>query len=311
MRALVFVSPGRVEMRDEPDPVAVDGEEVVTVHASGICGSELHGFRHTGMRVPPLIMGHEFVGTTTSGRRVAVNPLLTCGECDLCIAGRPQVCRRRGLIGVNRAGGFAETVAVPKTSLLPLPDVLPWSAAALVEPLANAVHAWSLLPAEPERLAVVGAGPIGLLCGLLAQARGADVTLSEPSYHRRKVAGDLGLNVTEELTEEYDAVVDAVGLPVTRRASIDWTRPGGTTVWIGLAQDDVELSGNGLVRDEKTIRGSFAYTPAEFAEALALAPGLDLSWTTDVPLTDAATIFYGLAEGRTDVVKAVLVPEAS
>jgi threonine dehydrogenase-like Zn-dependent dehydrogenase len=309
MQALVFVAPGRVELRDEPDPALLPGEDLVTVRASGICGSELHGFQKVGMRVPPLVMGHEFVGTTADGRRVAVNPLLACGECDQCRLGRPQICRNRGLLGVSRPGGFAETVAVPSTSLHALPDGLPWSAATLIEPLANAVHAWSLLPEPPARLGVVGAGSIGLLCGLVARARGVEVDISEPSPERRAVAAGIGLNALEELAGEYDAVADAVGLPVTRRTSVDRTRPGGTTVWLGLAEDEVALSGNSLVRAEKTVRGSFAYTPEEFAEAVELATDLDLSWTTDVPLPQAADIFYALAGGRTDVVKAVLVPE--
>jgi threonine dehydrogenase-like Zn-dependent dehydrogenase len=311
MRALVFVAPGRVELRDEPEPTPGDGEELIAVRASGICGSELHGFRSIGMRVPPLIMGHEFVGTTSSGERVAVNPLLSCGDCDSCAGGRPQLCRHRGLLGVSRAGGFAETVAVPRSALHRLPDELTWGAGALVEPLANAVHAWSLLPTPPARVGVIGGGPIGLLCGLFARARGCDVQLSEPLPHRRSVAAGLGLDAVETLRGENDAVFDAVGLPDTRRAGVELTRPGGAVVWIGLAEDGVELSGNTIVRTEKKVYGSFAYMPAEFAAAVQLATQLDLSWTTEVPIDEADTAFYELAAGRGNMVKAVLVPRTA
>ena len=309
MRALVYTNPGEVQLRDEPDPEAGPDEELLTVRASGICGSELHGFRTPGMRVPPLIMGHEFVGTTADGRRVAVNPLLACGTCDCCTAGRPQVCRSRALLGVHRAGGFAEQVAVPRAALHDLPDGLADSAAALIEPLANAVHAWSLLPADTARVAVLGAGPIGLLCALVAARHGATVQISELSEHRRVTAQRLGLDAVPAPADEFDAIIDAVGVPATRQASLEHTRPAGTAVWIGLAHDAVEISGNALVRGEKAVRGSFAYTPAEFAAAVTLAPDLDLSWATEIPLASSAEVFYSLAEGNTEIVKAVIVPD--
>lgn len=311
MRALVYTNPGEVQLRDEPNPVAGPDEELLTVRASGICGSELHGFRTPGMRVPPLIMGHEFVGTTPDGRRVAVNPLLACGTCDGCAAGRPQVCRSRALLGVHRAGGFAEQVAVPRAALHDLPDGLADASAALIEPLANAVHALSLLPAGTSRVAVLGAGPIGLLCALLAARSGATVQISDPSEHRRATAQRLDLDAVPAPAAEFDAIIDAVGVPATRQASIERTRPAGTAVWIGLASDAVEIAGNAVVRGEKTVRGSFAYTPAEFAEAVTLAPDLDLSWTTEVPLAGSAEVFYALAAGDTEIVKAVIVPDGA
>jgi threonine dehydrogenase-like Zn-dependent dehydrogenase len=309
MRALVYTSPGEVQLRDEPSPRARPDEELLTVLASGICGSELHGFRTPGMRVPPLIMGHEFVGTTADGRRVAVNPLLACGGCDSCAAGRPQVCRRRGLLGVHRPGGFAEQVAVPRGALHELPDTLSDTAGALIEPLANAVHAWSLLPGGSARVAVLGAGPIGLLCALLGARRGCAVQVTDLSEHRRAAARRLGLDTVTALDGEYDAVIDAAGVPLTRQAALEHTRPAGTALWIGLAQDTVEISGNALVRGEQIIRGSFAYTPAEFASAVTLAQTLDLTWAAAVPLEDAADVFYSLAAGNTEIVKAVIVPD--
>lgn len=310
MRALVYTAPGEVELRDEPAPVPGPDEELLTVLASGICGSELHGFRTPGMRVPPLVMGHEFVGRTSDGRLVAVNPLLACGSCDSCAAGRPQVCRQRGLLGVHRPGGFAEEVAVPRSALHDLPAGLPETHAALIEPLANAVHVWSLLPADTARVGVLGAGPIGLLCALVAARHGAQVVVADPSEPRRAAAGRLGLDAAAGLEGEHDAVVDAVGLRVTRQASLTHTRPAGTAVWLGLAEDDTTIGGNAVVRGEQTVRGSFAYTPDQFAEAVALAPQLDLSWTTPVGLERSAEVFYSLAGGDTGIVKAVIVPEA-
>ena len=105
--------PGQMELFDMPEPDVGDDEVLVHVRSAGICGSELHGARHPGFRVPPLIMGHEFAGVSDDGRPVLINPILSCGECDMCARGLPQLCRRRALIGVHRSGGFAERVAVP------------------------------------------------------------------------------------------------------------------------------------------------------------------------------------------------------
>ncbi len=309
MKALVFTEPGVVEMQDVPEPESRPGETIITVMASAICGSELHGFRSSGFRVPPLIMGHEFAGLTPDGRRVIINPLLSCGHCDECLRGAPNLCRTRALIGVNRDGGFAERVSVPDAAMHAMPDGLDWSTASLVEPLANAVHANGLLGEHVERVGVIGAGPIGLVCALVAAHRGHDVMIADTSVERCSTAESLGLRSAQTLDGEFDAIIDAVGLPVSRQASLNGIRPGGTAVWIGLAADAVELAGNALVRDEKRITGSFAYTPEEFDTAIELATELDLSWTTDVPLSASAEAFLALAGGERSMVKAIIVPD--
>lgn len=310
MKALVFTSAGVVELLDREEPTVADGESLLTVQASAICGSELHGFRSVGFRTPPLIMGHEFAGTTADGRRVVVNPLLSCGHCTLCARGLPHLCRNRQLIGVNRDGGFGERVSVPTHALRDIPDDLDWTAAALIEPLANAVHAWSLIGPNPQRVGVIGAGPIGLACALLAASHGVEVVVSDVSAARRETATSLTLAAVPALTGEFDGVIDAVGIPITRSGAVERCRPGGSAVWIGLAADDVSLAGNPIVRGGKHINGSFAYTPEEFDTAVRLAPSLDLAWGTPVPLSESARVFYDLADGTSSIVKAILVPDA-
>jgi threonine dehydrogenase-like Zn-dependent dehydrogenase len=308
LQALVFTAASQVELRDEPEPEPAAGEVLVTVRASAICGSELHGFRSVGFRTPPLVMGHEFAGTTPDGTRVVVNPLVTCGACPACAGGRPQVCASRALLGVHRPGGFAEQVAVPVASLSTLPDAMGWTSAALVEPLANAVHAWRLADPGSGSVAIVGAGPIGLVCLLVAQQHGArQVTVVDPAPARRAVAGRLGAVVAASLGDQtFDATFDAVGLAATRAAAVSHTRPGGTSLWLGLAGTDAGFDGADLVRYEKRVLGSFAYTPEDFAEALLLAQSVDLSWATEVPMSEAERVFMELADGRTDITKAVL-----
>jgi threonine dehydrogenase-like Zn-dependent dehydrogenase len=229
----------------------------------------------------------------------------------LCSRGLPQVCRERGLLGVHRPGGFAERVAVPAAALHVLPDGVDWEAAAMVEPLANALHALRQAPDVREaRVGVIGAGAIGLLCLLVARRLGAGhVTVVDPSEGRLATASRLGADATgAALDEEYDVVVDAVGLPATRADSVLRVRPGGQAIWIGLARAEATIDGNDLVRGERHIVGSFAYGPAEFAEAVALSAECDLGWSTGVPLDDAQRVFMALAEGRSDIVRAVLRP---
>jgi threonine dehydrogenase-like Zn-dependent dehydrogenase len=309
MRGMVFVAAGVVELQDLPRPTASDGEVVLDVKAAGICGSELHGFRTTDFRTPPLVMGHEFAGIDPDGRRVVVNPLLSCGSCDLCLAGRPEICRHRALLGLNRAGGFAEQVAVPASCLHPIPDDLSWERAALVEPLANAAHAW-LRAGSPTgaRVAIIGAGTIGLVSLLWARRAGAaEVTVVDRSASRLRLAARLGADATAtELVGEHRVVFDAVGSHQTRAASIANLSPGGTTVWLGLAESSPGFDGRELVRSEKTVTGSFAYSPLDFAGALAAASELDLDWATPISLEESARVFTNLASGDTEPVKAVI-----
>lgn len=311
MQALVFTDLGVVEVLDVAEPVAGPDEVLVEVERAGICGSELHGISTPGFRVPPLVMGHEFVGRDPEGRRVAINPLVACGHCDRCAAGLPQLCRTRALLGVHRPGGFAERVAVPRANLHPIPEGLDWDRAGLVEPVANAVHAWSLAGSpRAARIAVIGAGPIGLACLEVARARGASsISVVDLSEERREVARSLGADeVAPALEGEFDVVFDAVGAPATHAASLEHLVPGGTTVWLGLASPEPGFDAMALVRQEKTVRGSFAYTDSEFAEALAMAPSLDLTWSRTFALTEGATIFTELMHGRTSPVKALLDP---
>ena len=116
MKALVYVAPNTVVVREEPEPIPLDADVLVAVNAVGICGSDMHGYHgHDARRVPPLILGHEAAGTALTGRfkgqRVVLNPLMTCGRCPACTSGRTNLCPERKLIGMNRPGAFAERIA--------------------------------------------------------------------------------------------------------------------------------------------------------------------------------------------------------
>jgi len=314
VKALVFTAPGQVELLDVPEPDPAPGEVLVEVRAAGICGSELHGARRPGFRQPPLIMGHEFAGIGAGGEAVVVNPILSCGRCPECRRGLRHVCREREIIGVHRAGGFAERVAVPASALRPLPPGLTWEAAALIEPAANAVHAWNqalgAVGAEAARVAVIGCGAIGLLCAATALSGGAArVEVTDLSPARLAAAQRLGAEVAGPgLSGEYDVVIDAVGSAATRAASVAHQRPGGVAVWLGLAGEEAGFDGNALIRSEKRVLGSFAYRDEEFAQAMARIQDWDLTWAAGYPLAAAAEVFTGLMNGGLDPLKALLRP---
>ncbi|MFT4286501.1 alcohol dehydrogenase catalytic domain-containing protein [Nocardioides sp.] len=309
MTALVFTAPSTVELQQVPVPVAGPDEVIVEVAASGICGSELHGIRHVGFRKPPLVMGHEFAGTTPDGRRVTVNPLISCGACDACGRGENHLCRSREILGIHRPGAFAQRVAVPVSAIRELPESMDLTTAAMIEPLANAVHAVRLADPRPgARIAVLGAGTIGLVTLLVAQQYG-EVSVSDLAEERLATARALGASHTAtRLSGEFDVVIDAVGAAPTHAASIDLLRPGGTAVWIGLLSSEAGFDGQEIVRSEKRVIGSYCYRPSDFDRAVELAGSVQLDWTTSFSLDQGVEVFEDLLGGRHDVIKAVLHP---
>jgi alcohol dehydrogenase len=310
VRALVFTRPNTVEVMDVEGPQPVEGEVMVRVAAAGICGSELHGIYSGSLRTPPLIMGHEFSGHTEDGQRVTVNPLLSCGACDMCSSGNDHLCRNRMIIGIDRPGAFAESLTVPVRALHVLDDSMTFEVAAMIEPLANAVHALRLAqPKAGDRIGVIGAGTIGLMSLLMALQTSSNVEVSELVDHRLQIALDLGaIHVGESLSGEFDIVIDAVGGEETHRHSINLLRPGGVAVWLGLLSSNPGFDGQEIVRAEKRVLGSYCYTSEDFTNALRLAPNLPLDWSESYPLREGADVFYQLMEGRLNVTKALLVP---
>jgi threonine dehydrogenase-like Zn-dependent dehydrogenase len=312
---MVYTAPLELQLLDVERAVAQDGDVVVQVHSSGICGSELEGIRsQSPFRVPPLVMGHEFGGIRKdTGERVVVNPIVSCGGCDLCLMGQGNLCRKRAVIGIHRPGAFAEEVAVPARCCHTLPEGMTWEQAALVEPIANAVHAWRLVTDRaPARIGIVGAGTIGLVALIVARWRGAsEVAVADLSTERLAVAEQLGATtVGPALEGEFDVVFDAVGATQTRRASIEALRPGGAAVWLGLHHADPGFDSLDFTRSGLTLFGSFAYTDQDFRAAIGLAATIDPFWVTTFPLERGVEVFTELMNGRTDIVKAHLTLHA-
>ena len=229
MKAIVWQGPERMTIEERPDPGDPGGGElIVRPQAVGICGSEVEGYLgHMGNRTPPLVFGHEFAGVVVAagadagdldGARVAVNPLSGCGHCRLCRAGHSNLCFDRKLIGVHSDGAFADFVRAPAASARVLPDDVSARTGALVEPLANGVHAvrLGLAHAAVERAVVLGGGTIGLVTLQAALLAGIEhVALLEPQPQRRERAAALGAHATygseEEALEAERAATDGLG----------------------------------------------------------------------------------------------------
>ncbi len=338
MKALVFVGPGEMPLRDHPDPSPAAGEVVVAVRAAGICGSDVHGYLGaTGRRRPGIVMGHEAAGdvvdvgrgvtSVKAGDRVVLRSILSCGRCERCLRGQPNLCLDRRGLGMHFDGAYAERIAVPEALVVPMPDTLSYEEGALVEPLAVAMHAVNITPfALLEFVVVVGAGAIGLLTLLAARLRGAgSIVVTDQSAHRLAVARSLGADLSVDVTAQdpveivqaatdgrgADAVLEAVGIGATASQSLRLVRSGGNVTWIGNSAPLVELPMQELVTRELTLRGSYAFRE-EFEQAAdAIAEG-----TIDVrplierkaPLDEGSDVFRELGAGELDAIKVVLMP---
>ena len=150
MKALVYTDTEELTYREEKDPIKTEGESILKVHASGICGSDMHAYHGKDeRRVPPLILGHEVSGKILDGKfkdkNAVLNPLITCGKCEYCSSGNEHLCPNRVLLGMNipyeRQGAFAELIKVPETNIYEIPERLNIKEASVAEPTAVSLHA--------------------------------------------------------------------------------------------------------------------------------------------------------------------------
>ncbi|TVU68797.1 alcohol dehydrogenase catalytic domain-containing protein [Cobetia crustatorum] len=328
MQALYYVGPERLEMRETEELPLVEGESRVRIQATGICGSDLHAFHgHDPRRIPPLILGHEAAGEVVEGalkgKRVTMNPLIVCGDCDHCLEGRQNLCSNRTMIGMTRPGTFAETLTIPDHCLIELPDSLPAIAAALTEPAATALHAINRLerclsrPLSEARVLVIGAGAVGLLTGLILRYKGVrHLELADTNPLRRQTAVKAGLTAfdpRERSLEEgvREAVFDCVGAAPTRDMAVRTVRTGGVIMHLGLQDNEGGLDVRAITLKEVTFLGAYTYTPTDLKatvdllDSQALGP---LDWVEIRALKDGADAFSQLVAGKTPAAKVVLVP---
>lgn len=341
MKALVYTAPCELTMQEVEEPRPGPGEVLVRVGMTGICGSDMHGFLgHSARRKPGLILGHETLGIVAEagegvdrsliGKRVSVNPLISCGRCAACAAGRQNVCADWRVLGLDRThGAFAEAVCVPAGNALPLPDHVPDAAAVMIEPLANAVHLLSLAPASGglfPSAAIFGGGTLGVAILSVARARGIRaVAVVEPNPRRARVAETLGAeqvldpkagDAAEEIMKRTDGrgvdlAIDAVGRESVRQQAAASVARGGTVLLLGLDAGATTLDFIDLIRREVCLQCSFTYTNQDYADAFDLVArgAVDFGpWTDVLPLADGQRAFEFLHADPGDRIKIALKP---
>ncbi len=318
-----------VELPPEREPGP--GEVMVRICSCGICGSDLHWWAEGGVgerRAPyPMVLGHEPAGEIVAvgrdagslkvGDRVAVEPAITCGQCEYCRSGRFNLClTSRFMSSGGEWGLFREYATIPAANADPIPDSLSYDQATLIEPLSVIVHLFELRPLAPgEVVAITGAGPIGMLAAAVARLRGAStVIVSDPRPHRRTLALQMGAthavepadlaSATLDLTRHRgaDLVIDAAAKRDSLRACFLAARKGADCVLIGIpSETNLPVDLHAAMARELRLQTIFRsnHNAAEATELLASGRIADTLVTHRLPLAQTQQAFEML-EGYHD-----------
>ena len=339
MRSIVLTEPETFELDERPRPDPDPDEVVVAIRHVGICGSDLHYYRHGRIGdfvvEDPLVLGHESAGEVVAvgaevtdlapGDEVALEPGVPCLDCDYCRRGTYNLCPDvRFMATPPDDGALTEYVAWPASFAYRLPDGVSTRVGALCEPLSVAVHATRRGAVDVgDTVLVTGAGPIGMLVMEAARAAGAsDIVLSDVVPEKLDRAAARGADLTVDVSDEdlhervatftdgegVDVAIEASGSTRAVQTAAGAVRRGGTVVFVGLsAEDDIPLDTNDIVNRELDVHGSFRFRNTYPAAVDLLASGrVDVEGIIDfeMPL-DEATAAFERADDPT-VVKGVI-----
>ncbi len=338
MKAAIFLGPEKMVVEEIPTPVAGKGEVIIQVKACAICGTDLRTFRFGHKKVkPPQVIGHEIAGVVseigegvsgvTIGNPVTVVTSVGCGKCRLCKAGRNNICAKTEALGYFYPGGFAEYIKIPaegvaQNNIIKLPDSVSFDEGAIVEPLSCCLNAQAFLNIkEGERVAVFGAGPIGLMHLELALAKGVSETFLI-DINQERLNSSLGLakidhlinssekdpvKVVMELTggEGADVIITANPAKITHEQALKMAAiRGRVSLFGGLPKDDsiINFDSNIVHYREVSVFGAFASARPEYEEALNLIASGKVNAkkfiTHRLPLEKISEGFALLCEGK-------------
>ncbi len=340
MTAAVMYEPGDIRVESTEVPTAGPGELLVKVAACGVCGSDIPRMNFSGAYRYPIICGHEFSGWVVDaaddvagyaeGDLVSMPPLLPCNRCASCAAGHFSLCEDYDYFGSRRDGAYAQFVTVPVQNAMLMPKGLDPRAAAMMDPSAIALHA--LLRTKVgagSRVAVTGAGPIGLFAVQWAKIMGAtDILAVDLNEEKAKMAREAGATLTASGSEEaldsgagsYDVVVESAGVPPTIALAVNLAAKHGDAAFIGIPHTPVSLDKatfSTFLRREVSLHGSWNSFSAPFPgrewhdSAARFASG-ELEWefmiTHELGLEELPTTMKQLAERSIFSSKVLFLP---
>lgn len=326
--ALRFYGVGDIRVENILNPICNPKEALVKVKYAGICGSDLHIFRK-GMfiKFTPITMGHEFSGVVEAigsevselspGDHVIGDPRVSCNNCKWCQAGSYNLCPELGFIGEVLPGCFAEYVVIDSKKLFKIPSSINLKEAALVEPLAVALHIiQSSNLSRSDAIGIVGAGTIGLLTLLVVQKfYTKNVTMIDISSIRLEKAKILGARKIMQkfpinFSERVDVVIETAGCEETLNNSFRWLNPQGKLMMCGLYENDIQIDPNNIIYKELKLIGKNAYDTEDIEKAIELLSNKYIkvgSIITDIlPLSEAVKGFELLTSSEKKSIKVLL-----
>jgi len=296
MKAIVYKGPEKLYLENIEKPRINKGEALIKVSYAGICGTDVHIFEGKYRTVPPMVIGHEFSGEIVEikcdrkeffkvGDKVVSRPTIICGNCFACKNGYFNVCESLKMIGIDFDGAFAEYVKVPINTLYKIPKRISLKQASLIEPLAVAVH--SIRNSDlrvGDDVVIFGAGPIGMLLGLVAKISGASsVFITDINDFRVKKAKSLGLDslnikgknflkyIQEKTLDKMaDISFDAAGVDATAEIITDATRIKGQIVIVSTYKEVPRFNLFSILFKEQKVIGTRIYLDEDYIKALAL-----------------------------------------
>jgi len=308
MRALVKARPEPgLWIEDVPRPAPGDGEVLIRVHKTSICGTDLHIHRWDAWAqatIPvPMVIGHEFVGEITElgarvdglqvGQRVAGEGHITCGHCRNCKGGRREFCHNHISVGVTRQGAFADYVVLPAQNVFVVPAHISDDVAAVLDPLGNATHTALRYDVVGEDVLITGAGPIGIMASAIVRHIGArHVVVTDVNRYRLDMAAKHGasrvVDVSHEsiasvmsdleMTEGFDVGLEMSGAEAAFNQMIDVMNNGGRIAVLGIPSGPITLDVNDVIFKGLEIQGIYGRRIFEtwYKMAAMLQSGLDV-----------------------------------
>jgi len=320
MKAAVLHGIDDIRFEEAPAPFPGPDEELVTIAAAGICGSDVDRVFGKGAYHYPIILGHEFSGIRAEdGAKVVIYPLIPCMECVMCQIGEYACCSDYDYYGSRRDGGFAQQIAVRKWNVIEAPGHADLESLAMTEPAAVALHAVSLLGLLPgQNVLVTGAGPIGILLGQWAKKAGADkVYYVDIDERKLRFAEERGFYVHNG--ETADACVEGAGFSDSLARCLEAAGAGAKVVLMGNPSGDMKLTQKEywhILRKQLVLKGTWNSVHNGFRDEWRVAIGAVASGGIDVKslishrfsLEQCGEAFKILRERREFVSKVMILP---